>query len=166
MTKQGFTAKLRLLLLLPLPALAACEAPTGCDPARAGFLESLNCSQGGFQQRQFGLEQDLAASRANALEQQANASQAGAEARAAQRDLAQRRAALRRLDAKLADLRGQLQAAQNRPGVDQAAVQRASGEMNALQLRESQASHDNPSEAELRSIEEWQRKMLTTINNL
>jgi hypothetical protein len=33
--------RLRLLLLLPLLGLAACEAPTGCDPARAGFLERL-----------------------------------------------------------------------------------------------------------------------------
>ncbi len=112
MTNQVSVAPLRFLLLMPLLGLAACEAPTGCDPARAGFVESLDCSNGGFQNRQAALEQNLAASRADTLEQRAAASRAGAEASAAQRDLAARRHAMAQLDAHLADLRGRLQSAE------------------------------------------------------
>jgi chromosome segregation ATPase len=158
--------QLRLLVLLPLSGLAACEAPTGCDPARAGFLESLNCSNGGFQNRQAVLEQDLAASRANALEQRAGASRAAAEANSAQRDLATRRHAMAQLDSRLADLRSRLQSAESRPGVDQARVQQASAQLNDLSREQSKISHQNPSDADLQIIQERQRKMMQILNNL
>jgi chromosome segregation ATPase len=158
--------RLRSLLLLPLLGLAACEAPTGCDPARAGFVESLSCSNGGFQGRQAALEQDLAASRANALEQKASASRAGAEASAAQRDLAARRHAMTQLDQRLAEMRGRLQSAESRPNVDQAAVQQASAQLNDLARQQSKISHQDPSDADLRIIEERQRKMMQILNDL
>ncbi|MGA3003657.1 MAG: hypothetical protein ABSE20_18220 [Acetobacteraceae bacterium] len=159
-------AQRRLVLLVPLFGLAACEAPTGCDPARAGFLESLNCSNGGFQNRQAVLEQDLAASRANALEQRASASRASAEASAAQRDLATRRHAMAQLDSRLADLRSRLQSAGSRPGVNQAALQQASTQLNDLARQQSKMSHQDPSDADLRIIEERQRKMMQILNDL
>lgn len=159
-------AHLRLLLLTPLAGLAACEAPTGCDPARAGFLESLNCSNGGFQNHQAALEQDLAASRANALEQKASASRASAEASAAQRDLAARRRSLAQLDSRLADMRSRLQSAQSRPDANQAAVQQASTQLNDLARQQSKISHQNPSDEDLRIIEERQRKMMQILNDL
>lgn len=164
--KQMPVAQLRLLLLLPLPVLAACEAPTGCDPARAGFVESLSCENGGYQNRQAALEQNLAASRANALEQQASASRASAEASAAQRDLAARRRAMAQLDARLADLRARLQAAESRPGVDQGAVQQASTQLNELAREQSKISHQDPSDDELRAVEARQRKMTLILNGL
>jgi hypothetical protein len=166
MTKQVRVAPRRFLLLLPLLGVTACEAPTGCDPARAGFIEGLSCSNGGYQYRQAALQQNLAASQANALEQQAAASRAGAEARTAQRDLATRRRALAQLDAHLADLRARLQAAESRPGVDQAAVQQASVQLNDLFRQQNEISHQDPSDADLRNIEERQHKMLATLNRL
>jgi hypothetical protein len=160
-------ARLRILLLvLPLSGLAACGAPTGCDPARAGFVESLNCSNGGFQNRQVLLEQNLAASRANALEQKAAASRAGAEAHAAQRDLAARRRAISQLDSRLAAMQSQLQSAGSRPGVNQAALIRATAQLNDLGHEQKQISHDNPSETDLRMIEDRQRKILQILNDL
>jgi hypothetical protein len=158
--------QLRFLLLVPLSGLAACEAPTGCDPARAGFLESLDCANGGFQGRQAVLEQNLAASRANALEQKAAASRAGAEAHAAQRDLAARRHAMAQLDGRLAEMQGRLQSTGNRPGVNQAALIRATAQLNDLGYDQKQISHDNPAEADLRMLEERQRKMLQILNDL
>jgi hypothetical protein len=165
-TNQSSLAQLCFLLLVPLFGLAACEAPTGCDPAHAGFLESMSCSNGGFQNRQAALEQNLAASRANALEQRAAASRAGAEANAAQRDLAARRHAMAQLDAHLADLRVRLQSAESRPGVDQAAVQQASAQLDDLARQQSKISHQDPSDADMRIIEERQRKMMQILNGI
>ena len=156
----------RFLLLLSLTALTGCVTSTGCDPAQAGFLESLNCSNGGFQNRQAMLEQNLAASRANALEQKAAASRAGAEASAAQRDLAARRRAMTQLDSRLAEMRSRLQSAESRPGVDQGAVQQASAQLNDLARQQSKISHQDPSDADLRIIEERQRKMMQILNDL
>jgi hypothetical protein len=166
MMNQIRVAQLRFLLLAPLFGLAACEAPTGCDPARAGFLEGMSCSNGGYQNRQAALEQDLAASRANALEQQAAASRAGAEAGAAQRDLAARRRAMAQLDARLADLRSRLRSAESRPGVDQAAVRQASDQLNDLTRQQNEISHQDPPDGELRIIEERQHRMMTILNEL
>jgi len=166
MTKQNRVAQLRFLLLLSLPGVAGCEAPTGCDPARAGFLEGMSCSNGGYQYRQAALEQNLAASRADALEQQASASRAGAEARTAQRDLAARRHALAQLDAHLTDLRARLQTAESRPGVDQVAVQQATVQLDDLFRQQNEISHQDPSESDLRNIEERQHKMMATLNRL
>jgi hypothetical protein len=157
--------KLRFLLLLPLAGLAGCSS-TGCDPAQAGFLESLNCSSGGFQNRQAMLEQNLSASRANALEQKASASRAGAEASAAQRDLSARRHAMSRLDSRLAEMRNKLQSAESRPGADPSAVQQASAQMNDLSRAQSKISHQDPSDADMRVIEERQRKMMQILNDL
>jgi hypothetical protein len=166
MINKILCVRLRFLVLLPLSGLAACEASTGCDPARAGFLESLNCSNGGFQNRQAALEQNLSASRANALEQKAAASRAGAAASAAQRDLAARRRAMTQLDSRLAEMRGRLQSAEGRPGVDQGAVQQASTQLNDLARQQSKISHQDPSDADLRIIEERQRKMMQILNDL
>jgi hypothetical protein len=166
MTKQIPLAQLRFLLLLPLFGLAACEAPTGCDPARAGLLESMSCSNGGFQNRQAALEQNLADSRANALEQRAAASRAGAEANAAQRDLAARRHAMAQLDSRLAEMRGRLQSAESRPGVDHVAAQQASAQLDDLARQQSKTSHQDPSDADMRIIEERQRKMMQILNGL
>jgi chromosome segregation ATPase len=159
-------AQLRILMLAPLFGLAACEASTGCDPARAGFLEGMSCSNGGYQNRQAALEQNLAASRANALEQQAAAAHAGAEANAAQRDLATRRRALAQLDARLADLRSRLRSAESRPGVDQVAVRQASDQLNDLTRQQNEISHQDPPDGELRNIEQRQHKMMAILNGL
>ncbi len=166
MIMQTRVAQLRFLMLVPVLGLAGCEASTGCDPARAGFVESLSCSNGGFQNRQAVLEQNLAASQANALEQRAAAARAGSEARAAQRDLATRRRELAQLDARLADLRARLQSAESRPGVDQAAVQQASLQLNDLARQQSKLSHQDPSDDDLRLIEDRQRKMTVILNSL
>jgi hypothetical protein len=156
----------QLCLLLLLLGLAGCATSTGCDPAQAGFLESLGCSNGGFQNRQVMLEQNLAASRANALEQRAAASRAGAEARSAQRDLAARRQAMAQLDSRLAAMRSRLQSAESRPGVDQTAVHQASAQLNDLARQQSKISHQDPSDADLRIIEDRQRKMMQILNSL
>jgi chromosome segregation ATPase len=157
---------LRFLPFLPLAGLAACEAPTGCDPARAGLVESLNCENGGYQYRQAALEQNLAASRANALDQQAQASRASSAANAAQRDLAVRRGEIARLDRRLGEMRGQLNAVASRPGVNEAAVRQATAELNDLEHEQKLMSHENPNDADLRAVEERQRKVLRELNNL
>jgi hypothetical protein len=166
MMNQHRGMPLRFWPLLPLLCLAACEAPTGCDPARAGFTESLNCSNGGFQQRQAFLEQNLAASRANALEQQTDAGRAGAEANAAQRDLAARRREIEQLDSRLGELRGKLQTAASRPGVNEPTLRQATAELNDLEHEQRQISHDHPASSDLHMIEERQRKILQILNDL
>jgi chromosome segregation ATPase len=157
---------LRFLPLLPLAGLAACATSTGCDPARAGFMESLNCEQGGYQYRQAVLQQNLAASRAGALEQQAQAARAAGAANAAQRDLAARRREISRLDGRLGEMRGQLATVASRPGVNEAAVRQATAELNDLEHEQKQISHENPADSELRMIEDRQRKVLRELNNL
>ena len=107
-----------------------------------------------------------AAAQANALEQRADAGRAAADANAAQRDLAARRRALARLDGQLAEMRSKLQATESRPGVDQTALQRASLELDGLQRQRNQISRDNPIEADLRAIEDRQRKVLRALNDL
>lgn len=159
-------AVLRFWPLLALLGLPACATSTGCDPARAGFVESLNCSNGGFQGRQAYLEQNLAASRANALEQQADAARAGAAADAAQQDLAERRYQLARLDVRLAEMRARLASAESQAGPNKAAIRQASVELNDLAFRQSHISHENPAAAELRTIEERQTRMMHILNDL
>jgi len=129
-------------------------------------VESLSCSNGGFQGRQAYLEQNLAASRANALEQQSQAEQASANAAAAQRDLAARRRTISRLDGRLAEMRGQLQTAASRPDVNEAAVRQATAQLNDLEHEQHLISHENPADADLHIIEERQQKILRILNDL
>ncbi len=133
--------------------LAGC-ASGDCDPSRAGLLDGIGCSAGGhYQQRQGALGQNLAATRADALESQADAARASMVAGDAQQRLADRRRRLAQMDAQSADLQRQMNAAALRDGTDQAALRQAQDELATLQRQRSQMNAQT-SDAEIRRNEE------------
>jgi hypothetical protein len=147
-----------------LVALAACSS-TGCDPTRAGFLEGINCANGGYQQRELVLNQGLAQAQANELEQKAQAAEAANAATTAQAQLAARQRQMAGLDAKLGNLRQKLKAAAARQGADSDAIRRISVQMADLSRQQDAARHD-PLEANMRAIEDRQRQIVKMLNDL
>jgi hypothetical protein len=154
----------RLASMALLVALTACSS-TGCDPSRAGFLEGIGCANGGYQQREAVLDQGLAQAQANQLEQRAQATAAANTAVAAQAELAARRREVVRLDGRLASLRQQLQVAAARSGGDQEAIRRVSAEMAELS-RQQDAARRSPMDADMRAIEDRQRKVAKLLDDL
>jgi chromosome segregation ATPase len=147
-----------------LMVLAACSS-TGCDPARAGFLESLNCAGGGYQQREAYLGQGLAQAQANELERAYEAKQAGDSAAAAQQELATRRAEMARYDQQLARLRQKLNAAAARDNADQAAVHRVTVQLAEL-ARQQDAARANPTSVDLSAIQARQQRVVRMLDDL
>ena len=145
--------RLQWLAGLLLLTLAGC-ASQDCDPSRAGLLDGIGCSaSGGFQQRQVALGHNLAATRAEALEAQANAARAAAVRDDAERDLAAKRRRLGQLDSQISELRRQLAMAQGRVGVDQAALRQAQEALAELQ-RERGGLTPQSDDAALRRADE------------
>jgi chromosome segregation ATPase len=120
--------------------LAGCT-PADCDPNRAELFAGIGCSaSGSYAARETSLRNNLAASQANELQRQADASRAGAQAAAAQQDLNRRRAQLAMLDGRLAALQRQLDEARQRQGIDQAALHNAETRLATLQARRARVS--------------------------
>ncbi len=147
-----------------LVALAACSS-TGCDPARAGFLESLNCANGGYQQREAFLDQGLAQAQANALESQYNARQAEGTAAAAQQALAARRAEMAKYDSRLGELRRKLRIAAARDNTDQEAIRRVTLQLGEL-ARQQDAARANPTPVDLTAIQARQQRVVKMLEDL
>ncbi len=154
----------KALILTSLVALAACST-TGCDPSRASLLESMQCENGGFQNRQSFLQQNLNAAQANAEAQRQAANRAGSDAAEAQRSLAERRAELARLDRNIAELRRQIQLKMANRNVNQAAAQQTANEINMLQHQQDLIQKD-PGDSDLRAIDERQKKILKALQAL
>ena len=157
----------KALPVASLLALGACGATsTGCDPARAGFLESMNCSNGGFQGRQAFLEQNLRGADANALNQRQRAIVADRDAKRAQSDLASRRRAVARLDGRIAEMRARLSRAETRPGVDRAEIVHARMELDRVERNQARIERLDPDEGMLRQNERDFEKLRGELKNL
>jgi chromosome segregation ATPase len=157
-------ASLRLFPFVWLVALASCSS-TGCDPSRAGFLEGISCTSGGYQQREAFLNQGVAQAQANMLEERAQAASAAQTAAAAQARLSARRQELTRLDARLAELRRQLQVTAARGATNQEELHRASARIAELSQMQATARTD-PTEANLRAIQDRQQQVAKLLEEL
>jgi hypothetical protein len=147
-------------------ALAGCSS-TNCDPARAGFLESIGCSSsGGFGARQASLEGSLAQQQAQELQQRALAEHNSQEATAAQADLAKRRRDLANLDNKLAILRQELTQAQHREGVDRSALNDAERQVTDLQVTRRQLIATDPDPQALQRLMAREDKLLEMLKSM
>ncbi len=153
-----------ILPLLGLLPLAAC-APGQCDPGSAGFFGGIGCSGGAYAQRTQSLQgslayqqqQSMAASQENALAQRD-----AANAQAQEASLRRRVGEMQRGQA---DLRRQLAAAQARRGASDAALQRATTDLNSLdnQLR---ATPSTPDAAAVNRLQQQRQAILAEIGAL
>jgi len=158
------TAGRAFAVLTPL-AVAACTS-TGCDPSRAGFIESLGCESGGFQTRQVVLQNSLAQTQAGMLQQQARAAQAHSDAVTAQADLARRRERLANLDASFATLRLRLKQAEARQNVDQQALAQARAEVDTLALQRREVRSSDPDPQRLNVLSARESKVLELLQTM
>jgi hypothetical protein len=147
-----------------LVTLAACSS-TGCDPARAGFLEGMNCSGGGYQQRQAFLDQGLAQAQANALEKAIEARQAADNAAAAQRTLAARQEEMAKYDQRLAELRRRLRVAGARDNADSEAIRRITLQLAEL-AHQQDTVRSNPTQIDLTAIRTRQQRVVKMLDDL
>ena len=146
--------RLCLIAVALLPLLASCGATsTGCDPARAGFWESMHCSEGGFQARQAKLESELATAQGFRAQEAIAADAEAANAAKLKRGLVERQAALSALDDRLVAMKAQLQDAANWDGSDKAALQRIKARLEDLQRRKRQIARADPDDDEIRKID-------------
>jgi hypothetical protein len=151
----------KLGAILLLTGITACTS-TGCDPTRAGLIESMQCdSNGGYQQRTTFLQNGLSGAQANAAYQGNAAYRAGEDARAAQRDLATRRQELSRLDSRLAEIRRRVAALpQGNPSAQQMTV-----EVQQVEYRRTTLSTANPDDAALRDLDARETHLLRALSS-
>lgn len=150
---------------LCLLVVAACTT-TNCNPAQANLLESLQCEAGGFQVRQAALQNSLAQTQADELQQQARASQARQAAVGAQADLAQRRKRLTNLDAQLATLKQRLKQAALDRNVNQEALRQARSEMDDLERHRAQVNTPDPDAQHLDTLAARESNVLEILRSM
>ena len=151
--------------LLAVFGVAGCTS-TGCDPSRAGFVESLGCSGGGFQARQTNLQNSLAQQQAEDLEQQARAAQASQEATAAKADLAKRRRDLAKLDNRLTALRHELDQARHRGTADRTTLDHVSREVSDLQTERTQLIATDPDPQTMQRLMAREDKLMEMLKSM
>ena len=141
-----------------LLALAACT-PQQCDPSQAGFFSGIGCAaSGSYATRNQYQQVELAQQRAVAAQGRDQAQDAGARASQAMltRDQARRRLAA--VDQQTAQLRARLNAARTRGGVDQARLNDAQAELDALQRQRATLQPGAADPQTMREMEERGRR--------
>jgi len=159
---RGIAMAGRVVAVFGLAALAGCT-PADCDPTHAELFAGIGCAtSGSYAARTVGLQNGLRAAEANQLEQQARASRAAADEINAEHDLNRRRSELAMLDGRLAALRRQVDAARQRQGVDQDALNRAQASLAALQDRRAHMPAQ-PGDSDLGALEGQTRALDETL---
>jgi len=148
-----------------LLGLAACT-PQQCDPSQAGFFSGIGCAaSGSYATRNQALPGELPKPRAAAMQGRDQAQGEGARASQAllTRDQARRR--LVAADQQTAQLRARLTAARARGGVDQARLNDAQAELDALQ-RQRAGLQRGATDEDLRALEDHQRRLRDEVSGL
>lgn len=159
MKSAGAVAALALL------GLAACT-PQACDPSQAGFFSGIGCeASGSYGVRNQYQRSALAQESSLALQNRANAIDAGQRANDAilSRDEARRR--LSSADRRTAQIRASLAAARNRRDVDQTRLDEAQSELARLQ-RDRTSLQRGASAEQIRAYEERQQRLNDSITGL
>ncbi len=148
-----------------LLGLAACT-PQQCDPSQAGFFSGIGCAaSGSYATRNQYQQVELSQQRAAAMQGRDQAQGEGARASQAllTRDQARRR--LVAADQQTAQLRARLTAARARGGVDQARLNDAQAELDALQ-RQRAGLQRGATDEDLRALEDHQRRLRDEVSGL
>lgn len=151
--------------VLALLGLAACT-PQACDPSQAGFFSGIGCeTSGSYGVRNQYQRSALAQESSLALQNRANAIDAGQRANDAilSRDEAQRR--LSSTDRRTAQIRASLAAARSRRNVDRTRLDEAQSELARLQ-RDRTSLQRGASAEQIRAYEERQQRLNDSITGL
>ena len=153
------------IAVLALLGMAACS-PQSCDPSQAGFLSGIGCeASGSYGVRNQYQRTALAQESSLALQNRANAIDAGQRANDAivSRDEARHRLSV--ADRRTAQIRASLAAARNRRNVDQTQLNEAQSELVRLQ-RDRASLQRGASAEQLRAFEERQQRLNDSITGL
>lgn len=152
--------------VLALLGLAACT-PQACDPSQAGFFSGIGCeTSGSYGVRNQYQRSALAQESSLALQNRANAIDAGQRANDAilSRDEAQRR--LSSADRRTTQIRASLAAARSRRNVDRTRLDEAQSELARLQRDRASLQRGGASAEQLRAYEERQQRLNDSITGL
>ena len=148
-----------------LLGLAACT-PQQCDPSQAGFFSGIGCAaSGSYATRSQYQQVELSQQRAAATQSRDQAQYEGAQASQAllTRDQARRR--LVALDQQTAQLRARLNAARTRGDVDQARLNNAQTELDALQ-RQRAVLGRSATDEDIRALENRERRLQDQVSGI
>lgn len=138
---------------LLVAALVSACTPASCDPNQTELFSGIGCQvSGSYAARETALRNNLAASQANELEQQAASSRASADEANVAQELEQRRRQLALLDGRLQAMQREIDAARQRQDVDQGALGRAQAHLAQLRAQRAQVTPQSD-DAQLRALE-------------
>ena len=157
---------MRKLALAALLGVAGC-ASGNCDPSQAGFFDGIGCqTSGAYDQRQYQLQNNLSAARANLYNQQGRADAAAASADAARSERDRSARNLQAMGRENATLQARLNAAARRDGADRALVAQRQSELSQLERDRAAAAARGADPAEVQRLEQRRRALLDAASNL